>query len=517
MPLPRPMLPSSHRFTNRTSSANMLRTFNAAINPVLPVTRERALSGIEISSEDLIKYNNEAALIAGRQRFYDDMQKFAPMAKAYQFSRADIAMMTFVLSCAASGLPLYIIGSAAGKEMINILGVEMNLYVVGAAYANFLQNILYAYSFARAARNFQNENKYLLGWSIFWGVITASVPTAAMFKMGQRKNYSFLETTLWTVMTFTSTAPLTFFGIYEAFKRRLFQMTDNPLARKYLLDQLTEQVCLNPRELSVIKVQHNAAVKELAYYAGILLGTSQVLSIWPWTCDSEITLEARFPTPIAWLLSIGIFNLPNLLIAGIFSGFDLGELMVNGAYQNMLYLTGEEEYYTTPKEAAINISLFMIGVISMYFCYYSSLTSYDLTETECPSLGIFDGLMLENVNWGTIWGNFALTMISVAAILRTHNQMSQTRDWIYTAPTEEVETIAIKYFPSEKDKWQRVALPVANSVQSRFSFLSNGRRPSIRIEEMPLLSVANLEPDVGESKANDTTYLATGSTSPRGP
>jgi hypothetical protein len=516
MPLPRPLLPSSHSIAHRTSSANMLTTLSAAITKtVKPVNRARALSGVELNSTDLLKYNDEAALIAGRQRFYDDMKKFAPMSEAYQFSRADISMMIFVLSCAASGLPLYLIGSAAGKEMITILGVEMNLYVVGAAYANFLQNILYAYSFARAARNFRNENKHLLGWSIFWGVITASVPSAAMFKLGQRRDYSFFWTSSLTLMTFMSTAPLTFFGIYEAFKRRLFQLEDNPLVRKYLLDQLTQQVCMNPRELSVVKVQNNALIRELGYYAGMLLGASQVLSIWPWACDSEVTLNQIFPTPISWLLSIGIFNLPNLLIAGIFSGFDLGELIVNSGYQSMLYLTGEEEYYTTHKEAAINISLFFIGVISLYFCLYSSLTSYDLTETECPSLGIFDGLMLENVNWGTIWGNFALTMISVAAILRTQNQMSSTRDLIYTAPTEKVEAIALKYFPGEKEKWQ--SLPESSGARSRFGFLTSRRRSSVSIEEIPLLSAANPAPQVSESKANDTTYQATGSRSPGSP
>jgi hypothetical protein len=494
MPLPRPMTIYSF---SRTSSAAMLTALTeTASKQVVKRSKTRALSSAEINPAALIKYNEEAILIAGRQRLYDNMSIIAPMAEAYHFTPADITMMLSVLTCAASGLPLYIIGSAAQVEMIDVLGVKVNLYVLGAAYANFLQNILYAYCFAKAARNFENENKQLLGWSIFWGITTASVPTAAMFNLGLRRDYSLLSTTALSVMTFLSTAPLSFFGIYEAFKRRLFQLADNPLVREYLLAQLTEQVCANDRELSVIKRHNNALVKQLGVSLGVFLAVSQVLSIFPWTCDSEVSLKNIFSVELlAWVLSIGFFNMPNLLIAALFSGFDLGELIVGSSYQTTLYLAGDETYYTTPKETAVNVSLFLIGALSFYFCLYSSVTSYDITVTECPSLGLLDGPILANVNWGTIWGNFALTMISVASMLNVQSPMSSMRDWMRTAPTEEVEAIASEYFPGSEKVWQKAE---PNQNRSWRSYLSFHRPSTATVEEIPLLATINTELGNGE-------------------
>ncbi|MES2218322.1 MAG: hypothetical protein V4501_07915 [Pseudomonadota bacterium] len=472
-------------------------------------TRPRTFSDDESKYHDVEGFNESRANDL-RQIFYTNMHRYAPLAEAYRFDPQDILMFIFVVGCAGSGLPLYIIGSASHEKLIDLFGLEINLYPVGAAYANFLQNALYAYCFAKAARNFQNENKLLLMWSVGWGVITAYVPTAAMFRMGFKKNYSLPATFGLTISMFLSTFPLSFFAMYETTLRIMKSFNDNPQARKFLYEQLylCAEVQSDPRKRSIMQTHNSEFLTNLGFYLGIGIGVSQVLSIEPWVCDSEKSFEENWGLPIllSWVLSADVFNLPNLLIAGTFTGFDQGDLLVNLAYKSSRYLTGQERYFSTLLETIADTGLLFATILTIQLCMYSSMTSVDMVD-ECPSAGpLLDLLIRTNVDWGTIWGNFVMTMFTVVMIFKVSNPLREMRDWITGGPIEEIEAAAEVHFPNSRLEWQRPTSTTTSPWLSRIPLLGQNRSGT---ESIHLLNQEEEDAE-REEKGQNTSYSSFG-------
>jgi hypothetical protein len=140
-------------------------------------TRSRTGSDHDVRYDEVDIYNNAIAnhdpFIALRRRFYNNLVELNQPPADYEFDTQDLYTAAIVLALAFMALPVYIVGSASHEEYNTFLGITFNEYVVGAAYANLVQNIFYAYCFVKATQNFKNENTVLLSWSLFWGLITA--------------------------------------------------------------------------------------------------------------------------------------------------------------------------------------------------------------------------------------------------------------------------------------------------------------------------------------------------------
>jgi ABC-type multidrug transport system fused ATPase/permease subunit len=466
--------------------------------PVLTHTdsnRPSSVSDASVTYGFISRRTPRSELLApARAKFYDDLNTLAPLPGKYRFYSKETAMLGFDLTCALAGCVLYAAGGATKEDMVTFLGFEFNMNVAGSLYVNFVQNILYAHCVASAANNFKNENKFILAWAFALGIITSFPPTAAMFRMGIRRDYSIPTTLFLTTAQFLGTFPLSFFGMYDATKRVMRMFGNNPRVREFLLEQLTEHVEDSPELKKILVTKDNPGVRRAGLALGSVIAFSQFWSMISWVCDSESLLNENmgFPVSLSWILSALVFNLPSELIAVSFSGFDVGDSLTQAAYEYYQAFENGADGYTSTREYGYDIAFYLLTFITLYFSMYSSATAVSLFD-ECPSFGIFNEPLKLNVDEGTNLFNFVMTMIALSAMISyfkrayarmgsmeyTRNQLRSGKEWICSEDSATLEEIAESYFPEQDEEWEQPRSSSTSSwmpALSRFSVFGNASR-----------------------------------------
>lgn len=293
------------------------------------------------------------------------------------------------LYCLAAASYLYVKGGAKKEEVLDFFGLfQLNLYQVGGVYVNAVQNYYFCIKMIDAFLNEVWNNKIAAFTAAFFAIFSTAVFAISAYQVSDDSEEARIGE---GIMNATGNYPQFWFGIYMLMKSLKKLWSDNPVARKFVLnhlrDQFKDDASLDQLRLA-IRRDSSELIKWILALATPFVSTALTMSL-----DGYYAGTVHF-----WLEKTGI--IPAHFISGFaispMAGISLG---LSGPYITKRVIdkvedigfyvadtvTGQARNQLDTREKVLYSGLFIMTAITIYMALYSGETSKYQEETYTPN------------------------------------------------------------------------------------------------------------------------------------
>ncbi|MDR3492004.1 MAG: hypothetical protein P4M12_08195 [Gammaproteobacteria bacterium] len=263
------------------------------------------------------------------------------------------------------------------------------------------------------------------------------------------------------------------FGMYTAFNRCMNYFSDNPQARAFLKKAIRTHLQDNDELSNALESEHGPKTQVAGYLLGIVMGVNLASAHTGYICTSSKYIEKLIGNQDGGI-ALGIASmLPNLTIALLLSGVDLGIIAVNDIANIYNYMTGNKKIILSSREIKLLSGLVTAIGISSCLALYSSATSKFLFANRCDLEPVIGNHLNNFLEFTTDKGAMVFNAIMSGIALKTGVDYVKTAyaapesaaikkykvtamdKWVQQAPTEKVEAITRKYFSANENEWKK--------------------------------------------------------------
>jgi hypothetical protein len=421
--------------------------------------------------------------VAQTKAFIEALLQHAPLAEKIGWKHLPAAAFT-TFTCSA-GSVLYALGGSK-------LGLK---YTIGGVGVNIPQNALYGFGtwefFSHFYANFKSAWKSCLSATALG--VTATLPsTFATWKLSDQGAWGYVQTGL----TFAGNLPGNIYGMYDAIKRPINKLADNPRLREFLLDEFRNSL---PEEYHSLvgTSQRGTKATVASYSAGGLFGSALAASLTGYVCSSA-AFASEYLGKVGGTIAAVFTNSPTVLIAILVSGIDLAEDAIDLMIALYKHATGDEKLIVTAADKKYMAAYLVTVAGFTYLDVYSGGTSQTLFDSDCPSFGeVPSDILRRDVIQGTEMFNEILMAIAFYKGLNhlkqaydtnpNHQKIERIRNvaaYLKKGSIKELEAIAMTHFADRIAEWKKPEPVVASNASfcSRLCFWKKASDPSVLAE-----------------------------------
>ncbi|GEM_PF-5653705 len=410
------------------------------------------------ANEAYERENRDLVQILGLEenKWLAEIASLAPLPARFKLRSQHTPAVLFALTCSVLASFLYVEG-----------GKKYGPYsIAGSVIDNFTQNMLYnilTYFFITMPDRSWSRLIPAIGFAIL-ATTPSTISTYDLSEENKREKAIF--NALGNLFGNT-------FGMYTACNRFINYFTNNPQARSFLHSKLQNSLQNNLALHNGLEPVHSNTTLTTGNIVGVLMGVNLASAHTGYICNSSRYLEHLVGDPNSGI-ALGVLSmLPNITIALLLSGVDLGRTAVNDLADICQYLRGNKTITLSPREKKLVTSLVITIGISSWLALYSSATSKYLFHEKCdlePTIGnTLNQFLTFTSDKGAILFNTIMSGIAIKCgfdFIKTAYAAPESTDkevykvaamdkWITQAPIEKVEAITQTYFLEEEKEWRK--------------------------------------------------------------